>query len=123
MDSIILICIAVSDDFHSETKPELIKIFFPINKTTCELDSFPSKLLFSHLSAIIDLLIHIVNLSLTTGVFPTPCKTSIDRPLIKKPGLDLEVLKSYRPVSNLSFLSKIIEKIFCSFIKSYTCKC
>ncbi len=32
-------------------------------------------------------------------------------PLIKKPGLDCEVLKNYRPVSNLSFLSKIIEKV------------
>ena len=52
----------------------------------------------------------IVNLSLTTGVFPTSCKSSIVVPLIKKNGLDCEVIKNYRPVSNLSFLSKIIEK-------------
>ena len=32
-------------------------------------------------------------------------------PLIKKPGLDQEILKNYRPVSNLSFLSKVIEKV------------
>ena len=50
-------------------------------------------------------------MSLTAGVFPTPCKTSILRPLIKRPGLDPEVLKNYRPVSNLRFASKIIEKI------------
>ena len=31
-------------------------------------------------------------------------------PLIKKPGLDSEVLKNYRPVANLPFLSKVIEK-------------
>ena len=82
-----------------------------MNKTTCELDPFPTELLFSHLDAIIDLILHIVNLSLITGVFPTPCKTSIDRPLIKKPSLDPEVLKNYKTVSNLSFLSKSIEKI------------
>ena len=31
--------------------------------------------------------------------------------LIKKPGLDREMIKNYRPVSNLSFLSKVIEKV------------
>ena len=30
--------------------------------------------------------------------------------MIKKPGLDSEVLKNYRPVANLPFLSKVIEK-------------
>ena len=30
--------------------------------------------------------------------------------LIKKQGLDSEILKNYRPVANLSFISKIIEK-------------
>ena len=111
MDSIMPRCVAVLDEFHVVTKPELIKIIFSMNKTTCELDSFLTKLLFSHLNAIIDLFRHIVNLSLTAGVFPTPCKTSIVRPLIKRLGLDPEVLKNYRPVSNLRFVSKIIEKI------------
>ena len=42
--------------------------------------------------------------------FPTPCKSSIIFPLIKKQGLDPEILKNYRPVANISFISKIIEK-------------
>ena len=45
------------------------------------------------------------------GGFPISCKSSIVIPLIKKPGLDREMLKNYRPVSNLSFLSKVIEKV------------
>ena len=65
----------------------------------------------SHLYAILPILQHIVNLCLTTGDFPISCKSSIVIPLIKKPGLDREMLKNYRPVSNLSFLSKIIEKV------------
>ena len=48
---------------------------------------------------------------MTTGDFPISCKSSIVIPLIKKPGLDQEMLKNYRPVSNLSFLSKVIEKV------------
>ena len=42
------------------------------------------------------------------GDFPISCKSSIVIPLIKKPNLDREMLKNYRPVSNLSFLSKVI---------------
>ena len=34
-------------------------------------------------------------------------------PLIKKIILDAEIVKNYRPVSNLSFLSKSIERIVC----------
>ena len=40
-------------------------------------------------------------------------------PLIKKPGLDPQVLKNYRPVSNLSFLSKLIEKVISSRILTH----
>ena len=32
-------------------------------------------------------------------------------PLQKKPSLDRNILKNYRPVSNLSFISKLIEKV------------
>ena len=52
----------------------------------------------SHLYAIVPILQHIVNLCLTTGDFPISCKSSIVIPLIKKPGLDREMLKNYRPV-------------------------
>jgi hypothetical protein len=31
--------------------------------------------------------------------------------LLKKPNLDKEMLKNYRPVSNLPFISKILEKV------------
>jgi len=33
------------------------------------------------------------------------------RPLIKKSGLDPDILKNYRPVSNLPFISKVLEKV------------
>ena len=41
------------------------------------------------------------------------------RPLLKKPSLDLQLLKNYRPVSNLSFLSKVIEKAVSEELKSH----
>ena len=62
-------------------------------------------------NTIVPFMTHIINLSFTTGVFPQCLKTAIVKPLLKKPSLDCEVLKNYRPVSNLSFLSKIMERV------------
>ena len=112
MDSITPECTAVLDHFDVITKPELVKGISVMHKITCSSDPFPTKLLMDHQEAItcIDTILHIANLSLATEVFLTSCKSSIVT-LIKKNGLDCEVLKNYRPVSNLSFLSKFIEKI------------
>ena len=47
--------------------------------------------------------------SLLSGEFPEEWKGAVIKPLLKKKGLPLE-LQNYRPVSNLTFLSKILEK-------------
>ena len=86
--------------------PVCTAVFDTFQPLSCVLDPFPTKLLMSHLSSILDIILCIVNLCFSSGVFPTPCKSSIIFPLIKKPGLDPEILKNYRPVANLSFISK-----------------
>ena len=98
------------------TSEELIKIVSVMNKTTCSFDPFPSKLLMSHGPTIIDTNMHIINFCLSTSVFSSSFKSAVVFPLIKKPGLDPQVFKNYRPVSNLSFLSKLIEKCISSRI-------
>ena len=52
-----------------------------------------------------------MNQSLSTGTVPPCLKHAIIRPLLKKKHLDHENLKNYRPVSNLPFMSKLLEKI------------
>ena len=111
MDYIMPTCANLFDRFTMITSEELIKIVSVMNKTTCSSDPFPSKLLMSHLPTIIDTIMHIINLCLSTSVFPASFKSAVVLPLIKKPGLDPQVFKNYRPVSNLSFLSKLIEKV------------
>ena len=56
-------------------------------------------------------MLHIINTSLASATVPTPFKKAVVTPLIKKPTLDHNEQKSYRPVSNLPFLSKILEKV------------
>ena len=50
-----------------------------------------------------------VNLSLLSGSVPENWRTAVVIPLLKKTGLDL-VYKNFRPVSNLPFISKVVEK-------------
>jgi hypothetical protein len=46
-------------------------------------------------------------------------KKATVRPLLKKHGLDVEILKNYRPVSNLTFVSKILEKVVASRLDTH----
>ena len=46
-----------------------------------------------------------------TGTFPNSLKTAVVKPLLKKNNLDASTLNNYRPISNLPFIGKIIEKI------------
>ena len=107
------------DTFHPLSCDVLSSLIRKLNKTTCVLDPFPTKLLMSHLSSILDIILCIVNLCFSSVVFPTPCKSSIICPLIKKQGLDPEILKNYTPVANLSFILKIIEKTIATQIHDH----
>ena len=97
--------------FDPVTDIELLKIISCRNKTTCSSDPFSTRLSMSHMHAILLILQHIVNLCLTTGDFPISCKSPIVIPLIKKPGLDGDMLKNYRPASKL-FYPKLLRRLF-----------
>ena len=53
----------------------------------------------------------IVNSSLCAGIVPHQFKQAVVTPLLKKTGLDQNDFKNFRPVSNLPFISKILEKV------------
>ena len=60
-----------------------------------------------------------INASLREGHLPASQKLAIITPLVKKSSLDANELKNYRPVSNLSFLSKVVEKIVAEQFTAY----
>ena len=66
-------------------------------------------------------LLNIINSSLSLGHVPRIFKLAVIKPLIKKPQLDHNNLANYRPISNLPFMSKILEKVvsaqLCSFLQ------
>jgi len=63
------------------------------------------------LEYLLPLITAIINKSLAKSKVPLSFKKANIRPLLKKPNLDKGELKNYRPVSNLPFLSKILEKL------------
>ena len=60
-------------------------------------------------SAYLYILTKMVNISLESVRFPSAWKEALVRPILKKNGLDT-VFKNYRPVSYLSFISKVTER-------------
>ena len=96
--------------FSPVTPEELLKIIRRSPAKSCALDPMPTSLLMEHIDVLLPAISNIVNLSLTSGVVPAQLKVAHVTPLLKKPSLNPEDLKNFRPVSNLHFLSKIVEK-------------
>ena len=69
----------------------------------------PTRLLKEYIEDFVPLLVHIINCSLSSGVFPKEWKSALVVPLLKKSGLDT-IHKNYRPVSNLQYISKLTER-------------
>ena len=80
---------------------------------SCDLVPIPTELLYENLDVLLPTATIIINTSLASGFVPPDFKTAIVKPLLKKPSLDHNVLKNYHPISNLPFLSKILEKTSC----------
>jgi hypothetical protein len=71
------------------------------------------------LTVLLPFIVSIVNSSLESGIVPDRFKQAIIRPLLKKPGLDPNVLSNYRPVSNLHFIGKVLEKVVLAQLDEY----
>ncbi len=109
------------EQFHSFStigEEELYKLVKSSKPTTCRF-IFPSKLLKAVLPEVIDPLLAIIHSSLSLGYVPKNFKLAVIKPLIKKPQLDPKDLVNYRPISNLPFLSKILEKVVSSQLYSF----
>ena len=90
------------------------------NSKSCELDPFPTSILKQCLTDDITLcfITTVVNKSLSEGVFPDELKVACVTPILKKQGLE-PAFRNFRPISNLSFLSKLIERVAADQLLSY----
>jgi hypothetical protein len=63
--------------------------------------------------------VELFNQSLALGVVPSDFKSAYITPLLKKADLDPTDAKSYRPISNLPVLSKLLERLVARQLLDY----
>ena len=98
---------------------ELYPIIRPLAKKLCFLDPNPARLLLLSLDTLSPAILKTVNLSIESAFLPACLKEAIIKPILKKNNLDPSEYMNFRPISNLPFLSKVIEKVIVVQLTSY----
>jgi len=83
------------------------------------VDPLPVNLLKQVVTELAPYLTELFNRSLAMGYFPGTYKAAYITPLLKKQSLDAADVKSYRPISNLSVLSKLLERLVAKQLIDY----
>ena len=84
-------------EFSSVSEDQLAKIISKCKPTSSSVDPIPTKIVLDCLDVLLPVLVDIINSSLHSAIVP---KTAVIKPLLKKNGLDPNLCKSHRPVSN-----------------------
>ena len=95
--------------FTLATVDEVRKIIKSSPNKSCDLDPLPTTLLKACLDTLLYSITNIVNALLCSGLFPDNFKQAQVNRLLKKSTLPKENLNM--PISNLSFISKVLEKV------------
>ena len=88
----------------------------------CSLDPVPTWILRQFSDELAPFITSMVNASMKDGVFPSSQKKAMISPILKKPGLDPHDPGNYRPISNLSYVSKLLERCVNDQLHSYLSK-
>ena len=97
------------DMFRGLNEEEVLSIVMSMPVKHCDLDPKPATVMRILIPHILQEITILVNRSLVHGEFAEDWKTSVCKSLIKSLKLD-KVKTSYRPVGNLLYLSKVVEK-------------
>ena len=101
------------------SKDEIKKLILNSSSKSCDLDPFPTSVLKNCLDILKTPITDIIDMSMETSTFPQNFKEAHVRPLLKKTYLAKNEQKNYRPVSNLGFISKILEKIVANRLQAH----
>ena len=104
----------VFDEFSLVSEDYVSDLIGQMPTKGCSLDLLPTDLVKEYADDLAPLVTSIINESLKSGVVPAHLKQAIIVPILKKSGLDFNILKNFREISNLPFLSKILEKVVLS---------
>ena len=110
-------CTASLTKLDPVSEDEVKRVVMRSSTKSCPLDPMPTWLLKDVLPNVVPRMIDFINASLLSGVVPRTMKCAAITPLLKRPSLDAELLKNCRLVSNLPFISKVLERVVASRLK------
>ena len=105
--------------FTPVTSDDIVTLIRALPDKQCSSDPLPTWLLKSNAETLAPFLCQLFNWSLEHGVVPSSFKSAYVTPLLKKADLDPADAKSYRPISNLSVISKLLERLVCKQLVKY----
>ena len=105
--------------FRTVSEEEVKKLILKQPNKQSELDPLPTWLIKIYVDDLVPVITRIMNLSLSESIFPCSFKQSIVKPILKKHNLDSNCPDNYRPITNLSSLSKLLERIVCDQISKF----
>jgi hypothetical protein len=94
--------------FEIKCEEHIKKHIMNMPTKSCELDPVPTWVVKACIDQLARPLTHMVNLSLQQATFLHCWKRALVKPIIKKPSGE-KTYDNYRPVSNLEFVSKVVE--------------
>ena len=97
-------------NFEPATLEEIKDIINESGIKCSPADLLPQSLYKENISTLLPVIVELVNISLSSGNVDG-VKLADIIPLLKDESLDPNILKNFRPVSNLTFLGKVIERV------------
>jgi hypothetical protein len=107
------------DAFKALRIPDVMDAIGRLPDKSSDADPVPTSVLKQTADLLAPYIADLFNRSLAAGHFPAGYKQAFITPVIKKPGLDAADASSYRPISNLPVLSKLLERIAASQLMDY----
>jgi hypothetical protein len=105
--------------FSNVTEETLVELITQSPSKHSSIDPIPSWLLKQCVSLLAPFLTRLINRSIADSVVPECMKMALVVPILKKSHLDPADISNYRPVSNLSFLSKLLERVIKQQLTKY----
>ena len=112
-------CASSFDQFDEISSDEARTLVLRAAEKNCALDPVPTWIIKKFINDLAPFIAILINTSTRAGLFPSTQKCAMVTPIPKKPSLDPYDLSNYRPVSNLSFISKIMKRSIHSQMNKY----
>ena len=108
--------------FRSPSITDVVAAIGSLLDVQCSSDVLPIRILKENVDVLALFLAELYNRSLMLGVVPSAIEAAYITPLLKKPDLDPNDVKSYRPISNLPVLLKLLDRLIATQLLDHLTK-